>query len=216
MPDRKTRIKVCGIRTRGSVNAVSDGVDYVGFNFWSKSRRFIAPSDAGRLAGGLPRHVRVVGLFVNPRRSEVDRVLEELAVDILQFHGDESPTFCQSFGVPYMKAIRLRDHSSVDAIADFLPAPDGYILVDTYVAGMVGGTGSPVRLDLAAAARAQYPDARIFLAGGLDTARVGRAIREIQPYAVDVASSVERTAGDKSTAKVRAFVRAVESADSEC
>ena len=145
MPDRKTRIKVCGIRTRGSVNAVSDGVDYVGVNFWSKSRRFIAPSDAGRLAGGLPRHIRVVGLFVNPRRSEVDRVLDELAVDILQFHGDESPTFCQSFGIPYMKAIRLRDHSSVDAIADFLPSPDGYILVDTYVAGMVGGTGSPVR-----------------------------------------------------------------------
>ena len=209
----RTRVKVCGLRTRGSVNAVSEGVDYVGFNFWPKSRRFIAPADAGRLAGNLPRHIKVVALFVDPKRSEVEKVLDEMAVDLLQFHGSESATFCQAFGVPYMKAVRLQNEHSLDAMAEHLTAPDDYILVDTYVAGAYGGTGSLVSLELAEAARNRFPDARLFLAGGLDNHTVHNAIERVRPYAVDVASSVERSPGDKSSARVRAFVRAVQGAD---
>ena len=213
MPEHRTRVKVCGLRTRGSVNAVSDGVDYVGFNFWSKSRRFIAPADAGRLAGNLPRHIQVVALFVDPKRSEVEKVLDEMAVDLLQFHGSESATFCHGFGVPFMKAIRLQNERSIDQMGEFLSAPDNYILVDTYVAGTYGGTGHPVSLKLAATARSRYPEARLFLAGGLDSQTVGPAISHVSPYAVDVASSVERSPGDKSSARVRSFVRAVQDAD---
>jgi phosphoribosylanthranilate isomerase len=188
---------------------VSEGVDYVGFNFWPKSRRFIAPPDAGRLAGNLPRDVKVVALFVDPKRTEVDKVLDEMAVDLLQFHGSETATFCQAFGVPFMKAIRLKDERSLAMMGDYLTQPDDYMLVDTYVAGAYGGTGHPVSLELAIKARERYPSARLFLAGGLEAGSVGDAIRQVNPYGVDVASSVERSAGDKSSARVRAFVRAV-------
>ena len=209
-----TKIKVCGVTTPASLEAVSSGVDYIGLNFWPQSRRYIRLKAATSLMAGLPDDVQMVALFVDPTRDEVGEVLDTGLVSLLQFHGDESPEFCQSFNHPFMKAIRLRNRDSVDSIGHYLTSPSDKVLVDAYVPGHVGGSGSPVDLDLARVARDQYPDARLFLAGGLNPDVVERAIAVVEPYAVDVASGVETAPGVKSEALVQAFIRAVRRAGS--
>ncbi len=205
-----TAIKVCGLATEASCDAVVDaiGVAYVGFNLWPGSRRCVSASRADELVSRLPARIKTVALFVDPDADTVRRAVETCDFDLLQFHGDESPAFCRSFGRPFMKAFRLRDASILDRIDDYLDSEDHPYLVDAYVAGQVGGTGQTAPWDLAA--RARERGAKMVLAGGLNAANVAQAIDAVRPWAVDVASGVESAPGQKDPAMVAAFVAAVE------
>ena len=202
-----TRVKVCGLATEGSVAAVNGaGVDFVGFNFWPRSKRYVTPERAAELAAALDPGIERVGLFVDAAEHEVRAAIDALRLDLLQFHGDESPEVCRRYGRPFMKAFRLRDAAVIDTIADYLDGPEHPFLVDAFVPGHVGGTGAAIDRELAR--RARDVGERMFLAGGLKPSNVASAIAEVAPWAVDVASGVEAGPGDKSAELVRAFVEA--------
>lgn len=205
-----TEVKICGVRTaEDAAGAAEAGASLVGFNFWPRSARFVAPAAAAAIA--LPAGVLRVGLFVDPTPADVLAALEAGPIDLLQFHGDEPPEFCRGFRRPFMKAFRLRDAAVLDHIPDYLDGPDHPFLVDAWTAGGVGGTGVPVDLDLAR--RARDLGDRCVLAGGLTAETVGAAIRAVRPWAVDVASGVERAPGVKDASRMGAFVAAVRLAE---
>lgn len=207
----RTRIKVCGVATEASCAAL-EGVDLVGFNFWPGSKRFVTPQRAAVLAPHLPDGIERVGLFVDPRPGDVEAALAALDLDLLQFHGDEPPSLCRRFGRPFMKAFRLRDEAVLDRIPDYVDG-DQPFLVDAWVPGEIGGTGARARLELARLAGQR--GGRMVLAGGLTPENVRDAIHGVLPWAVDVASGVERAPGHKDPDRVRAFVRAVREADGQ-
>ncbi len=195
------KVKVCGLSTRASFEAVV-GVDMIGLNFWPRSKRYFALDWSDQFGVGVER----VGLFVDPSEDEVRAALDRVPLDRLQFHGDESPDFCRSFSMPFMKAFRLRDEAVLATIPDYLDGPDSLFLVDAWVPGEVGGTGRAARRDLALKA-AQIPG-RMLLAGGLTPETVAEAVRAVRPWGVDVAGGVERAPGDKDPELVRRFVTA--------
>ncbi|MFT5429859.1 MAG: phosphoribosylanthranilate isomerase [Myxococcota bacterium] len=201
------RVKVCGVITEESIAALTGQADFVGFNFWPRSSRYVTPVRAAELAEGLENRIQRVGLFVDADPAAVTQALEAMQLDLLQFHGAETPDYCRSFGVPFMKAFRLRDERTLSAIGDYIDGPNSAFLVDAFVTGVVGGSGHPVRLDLAARAR-ESTDARMFLAGGLTASTVAGAVSLVSPFAVDVASGVETAPGHKDPALVADFARA--------
>lgn len=206
-----TQIKICGVTTLESCQAVSQGVDLVGLNFWSGSKRFVSPMDAAALVPALPPNVRRVGLFVNASVALVEEATEVAQLQLLQFHGDETPAWCRQFNTPFMKAFRLRDERVIGSIADYLDCADHPFLVDAFVPGTLGGTGA--RVDLALALRARSVGTSMMLAGGLTANNVAQAIECVHPWGVDVASSVECQPGSKDPTLVEAFVRAVRTVD---
>lgn len=206
-----TQIKVCGVTTLESCRAVSEGVDLVGLNFWSGSKRFVSPADAAALVSALPPGVRRVGLFVNASAALVKEATELAQLQLLQFHGDETPAWCRQFNAPFMKAFRLQDELVIETIADYLDSADHPYLVDAFVPGARGGTGA--RVDLELALRARSVGTSMMLAGGLTAENVGQAIERVHPWGVDVASGVECRPGSKDRALVEAFVRAVRARD---
>ena len=199
-------VKICGIGSVDEAMAASDaGASLLGLNFWPQSRRFVDTDSARAIAQAIPDQVTRVGLFVNATADSIHAILEVVALDILQFHGDEPPTFCRQFGRPFMKAFRLKDQDVLQRIPDYLDDPDHPFLVDAYVPNQMGGTGVTASWDLAAQA-ARLGD-RMILAGGLTPANVQEAIQRVQPWAVDVASGVE-TNGRKNSEAMRRFVQA--------
>ena len=212
-----TEIKVCGVRSRAGCNILSEaGVLLAGFNFWPHSRRYVEPLAAQLLLAALPPPMTRVGLFVDPSAEEVRHVLSVCELDLLQFHGNESPAFCRAFGMPFMKAFRLRDERSAGRLGDYLDSDEHLYLVDAWVANAPGGTGQPVALELArlAAEGARPHRGRLVLAGGMTPSNVGAAIAAVRPWAVDVASGVESSPGIQVREAVRAFVSAVRAVDS--
>lgn len=216
----RTRVKVCGItRTQDAITAIQAGADALGFVFYSPSPRAVTADVAAQLCQQLPPFVDKVGLFVNVSAAEVQQVLKKVPLSLLQFHGDESAAFCEQFGVAYIKAVRMpaggtdneTDSSEVveayeQAIAqlDSHQAAAGFLL-DTYQKGVPGGTGkifdwSRIPSNLTQA---------IILAGGLDANNVAAAVKAVAPYAVDVSSGVESSAGIKAPEKIQAFMQAV-------
>ena len=188
---------------------LSAGVDAMGLNFFSRSPRFVQPDLASQLADVVADKVCLVGLFVDHSAAEVQAVLDQVPLDLLQFHGNESNAFCVSFGRPFMKVHRVR--STISA-ADLEAAyPDArWHLLDTYVPGRPGGTG--VRFDW------QHWPAdsalQLGLAGGLTPENVAAAVRQLRPDAVDVSGGVEGAhKGAKDPARIREFVAAVREAD---
>lgn len=211
-----TRVKVCGLATRRSVAAVVDaGVDLVGFNFWPGSKRHVTAAAAARLRQGLPPSIATVGLFVNQSTAAIADVLSTCPLDWLQFHGDEEPAECREPGLPFIKAFRLQGPASLARIGDYLDSDDSPYLVDAWDPSAVGGTGTPVRLDLARRARDAHRSrrGRLMLAGGLTPDTVSAAVQAIQPWAVDVASGVETAPGDKDPDLVVCFCRAARGED---
>jgi len=198
----KTFVKICGVRSVDDALACVDaGADAIGFNFYSRSKRYVEVPVAAGIAKRLPPSVRTVGVFVNPAAEEVDRAFASGAIDFAQLHGDESPEFCASFAGRYIKAIRLRDQQSLDSLS--LYSCD-LVLVDAD-APDYGGSGLRADLTLAKeAARAR----RVILAGGLTPENVAEAVQVVQPFGVDVAGGVEREPGVKDWLKVAAFVKA--------
>ena len=195
-------VKICGITSlEDALACVDAGADAIGFNFWPQSKRHIPVDRAAAIAKRLPPNLRTVGVFVNPTADEVDRAFASGAIDLAQFHGDETPDFCRRFAGRYIKALRLRDATSLERMADY--ACD-FVLVDADTPAY-GGSGERADVALAAAAAAAR---RVILAGGLTPENVAEAVAEVQPYGVDVAGGVEREPGVKDWMKVAAFVQA--------
>ncbi len=203
-----TRIKICGItRLEDALLAAQLGVDAIGLVFAPSPRR-VAPDQARIIAAAVPPFVTSVALFVNPTEAEVDAVLETVQPDLLQFHGEESPDFCQAFGRPYIKAARVRPGLDLVEYAARHARARG-LLLDAWTPDAHGGTGHRFDWSLIP------PDLRlpVILAGGLEPGNVADAIRSVAPWAVDVSSGVEAAKGIKDAGKMHAFIQEVRNAN---
>ena len=204
-----TRIKICGItRPEDALRAAELGADAIGLIFYAGSARHVTAARALEVIARLPPFVTTVGLFVDAPPAEVEAVLSVVPLDLLQFHGDESPAYCEGFDRPYIKAIAAAPGVDLLQSAGF-HAKARALLVDAYVPGVAGGTG--VQADWSAIPR-NLP-IPVVLAGGLHAGNVSEAIRTVQPWAVDVSSGVEQSRGIKDHNKMAAFVRGVRDAD---
>lgn len=207
----RTRVKICGItRPQDAWLAAELGADAIGLNFYAGSPRAITPAQVPEIVAGLPPLVTVVALFVDPTTAWVRAVMETGKVNCLQFHGSESPAFLEAFSLPRIKAVRVRDAQSLQALDDYAPA--SALLLDAYHPQAMGGTGTVFDWTLAQ----QYTQATghaIILAGGLDADNVGEAIHQVRPWAVDVSSGVESAPGIKDEHRMRRFFAAVRAAD---
>ncbi|MCY4046034.1 MAG: phosphoribosylanthranilate isomerase [Cellvibrionales bacterium] len=203
----RTRVKVCGVTSVDQAQAIVDaGIDAIGLVFYTKSPRAVDIDTAKAICQSLPPFVQKVGLFVNPERGEVHAILDEVSLDILQFHGDETDEFCRQFGRAYMKALPVKDRESIEKNMHAFPGAVG-LLLDAYQPDLYGGTGQQFNWD----DFPKHSDKPLILAGGLDADNVAQAIVTCHPYAVDVSSGVEVSKGIKSLEKVHAFVKAVNS-----
>ena len=203
------RVKICGItRVEDGLACARLGADAIGLVFYAKSPRFVDPGKAREIARALPPFVSTVALFVNPAPADVDKVLTDVRPDILQFHGDEPPEFCAGFGVPWLKAVRVKAGLDLVQYAFRYRQAKG-LLLDAYVEGTPGGTGLSFDWSLIPA---ELP-LPVVLSGGLEPANVAQAVQRVKPWAVDVSSGVEARKGIKDATKIAAFMEGVRSAE---
>ncbi len=188
--------------------AVDAGADAIGLVFYEGSPRAVDIAAAGEILSGFPAMVTVVGLFVDAPREYVEQACTELPLSLLQFHGEEDPAYCASFGKPWMKAVRVAPDTAIEAAAANY-AEAAAILLDSFRPGVPGGTGSSFDWELIPTLKAR----RLVLAGGLNAGNVGTAIATARPFAVDVSGGVEASPGRKSPAAIREFIAAVRAAD---
>ncbi|MBL8499493.1 MAG: phosphoribosylanthranilate isomerase [Nitrosomonas sp.] len=199
------RVKVCGItRSEDAIAAIQNGVDAIGFVFWPHSARYIDPESARRIAEVIPPFICTVGVYVDPDAAWVEETARIAKLNLLQFHGDESPEFCNQFPQPYIKAIRVKPDTDLLQYAQRYGAAKG-LLLDTYAADMPGGTGHAFDWQLIP----QQLSLPLILSGGLNPDNVARAIKQTQPWAVDVSSGVEASKGIKDEKKIIAFMQGV-------
>lgn len=205
----RTRVKICGLtRPEDAAAAVRLGADAVGLVFYERSPRRVSPARAAEIVAELPPFVAAVGLFVDASQEVIRATLDRVRIDVLQFHGDEGPHECAAFGLPYVKAIRVRAADNLRGRAEAY-AGAGALLFDTYRAGVPGGTGE--RFDWSALpAGLGRP---VILAGGLAPENVAEAVSTVRPYAVDVSGGVESAEGIKDAERMAAFFAAVRTAD---
>lgn len=198
------RVKICGnVTLKDTMAAVEAGADAVGFVFYAKSPRVVSPRAVAAIVSHLPPFVTPVGLFVNEKPDIVRQVASDCGIRLVQLHGEESPQYCAELHLPVLKGIRVRSREDVSALSSYRVEA---ILLDAYVEGIVGGTGTTFDWGLAVEAKSWGP---IILAGGLTPGNVVEAISRVQPYGVDVSSGVESSPGVKDHAKVKAFVENV-------
>lgn len=204
----RTRIKICGFTdVAAAVHAAEQGADAIGLVFYPLSLRHVEIAQAQAIARVLPAFVSSVALFVDADVAMVDAVIAQVKPNLLQFHGDESPAYCRQFNLPYIKAVRVKQ--GLDLVQYALQFNDAQgLLLDAYVAGAAGGTGCGFDWNLIPA-NLPLP---LILSGGLDAHNVGPAIRQTQPWAVDVSSGVEASKGIKDVAKVAQFIIEVNNA----
>jgi phosphoribosylanthranilate isomerase len=202
------RSKICGItRVEDALAAAAAGADAIGLVFYAKSPRAVSIRQARAIINALPPFVTTVGLFVDASRCEVEETLDALPLDLLQFHGDETPAQCSGYHRPYIKALRVRPGENIAAACESYSTAAG-ILLDTYVSGVPGGTGEAFDWSLVPVNLSKP----IILAGGLVAENVGRAIAQVRPYAVDVSGGVELAKGIKDAQRIQAFIREVQQA----
>ena len=202
------KVKICGITNVDDAKAAADaGADALGFMFYPPSPRNLTIDAAAKIAHHISPFVLRVGVFVDPDPDVVLSAISACGLNLLQFHGEESPEFCQQFGVMTMKAFRIRDSESLESLPQY--RTDAYLL-DSYVAGRQGGTGEQFNWDLAIEAKKHCKP--IFLAGGLTPANVADAVAKVQPYGLDVSSGVELSPGRKAHHRIQAFIRAARNA----
>ncbi len=208
----RVRVKICGITNPDDAHAAIDaGADALGFNLWPGSKRHIALDEHAEWIAALPPFATRVAVLVNAPLDEARRVAEHPAIDLVQFHGDESADYLAEFsklGRPFIQAIRLAD--TTQSVREDSP-PTRALLIDAAVPGAYGGTGRTIDFALARAFVARHRKSSVILAGGLTPENVRAAIDDVQPFAVDVAGGVESAPGRKDSAKLRAFVAAVRS-----
>lgn len=195
------KIKICGITNLDDAMAAAEyGADALGFNFYKKSPRYIEPEKAAEIIYQLPPLVLPVGVFVNEHEKRVREIQSLTGIQVLQFHGDESPEFCERFESRVIKAFQVKDKESFHSLAHYKV---GAFLLDSYKDGLKGGTGVTFNWHLAVVAKSF---GRIILAGGLNPDNVVEAAKLVQPYAVDVAGGVEKEKGIKDHAKLKKFI----------
>ena len=188
----------------------SQGADAIGLVFYPSSPRNVTVEQAQAVIAALPPFVTTVGLFVDADATDVRAIMDEVPLDLLQFHGNEDEAYCHSFGRPYYKAVRMAEGVELSDEAKRYASASA-LLLDSYQQGIPGGTGHAFDW-------ARIPDGLtkpIILAGGLGPENVEEAIRAVRPYAVDVSSGVEAAKGIKDAEKIIAFMRGVERADGE-
>jgi phosphoribosylanthranilate isomerase len=208
-PKLATAVKICGItRVEDALVAAHAGAHAIGLIFYAGSPRLVQQDIARRVVDALPAFVTPVALFVNAEPDYVERVIAEVGPQLLQFHGDETPEFCASFRIPYIKAVKVRPGTDLLQYARHYRTAKG-LLLDAFVDGSHGGTGSAFDWALVPD---QFP-LPLILAGGLHQDNVAAAIRRVRPWAVDVSTGVETAKGIKDAAKIAAFIRGVRNAD---
>ena len=198
------RIKICGItRPEDAEQALALGADTVGCVFHAESARHVTAEIAQDIQIAVGNAGTVVGLFVDPTVEQVQAVLDRIELDVLQFHGQESPAFCEQFQRPYLKAVAMSADIDLSAVSEAYESARGFLL-DSAHEGQFGGTGQRFDWDWIDAGL----ENRLMLAGGLSADNVGEAIRQVRPAAVDVSSGVERDKGIKDSDRMRAFIEA--------
>jgi phosphoribosylanthranilate isomerase len=203
-----TKIKFCGMTSLSDARrAVAAGAWAIGLIFWPQSKRRCDPAVAAEIAAALKRRVEVVGVFVNPTLDELAGTADAVGLTMLQLHGDEGPAFCaeaaRRTGCKVIKAVRVRSGADLQALSAF---HTDYHLLDSYRPGVPGGTGATFAWNIAHDHRGPVP---VILSGGLDPDNVAEAIATVRPFAVDVASGVERAPGRKDPRKLDAFSESV-------
>ena len=203
----RTRIKICGITRPGDARAAAQaGADAIGLVFYPPSPRYLSSERALEIRDALPPFVQTVALFVNPDAAQVAQVLGRVRPAMLQFHGEETPEFCAQFGMPYVKAARVRP--GVDALEYLRPFSRATAwLFDSHVP-QYGGVGESFDWSLV-----PKTDKPVILSGGLSRDNVAEAIRRVRPWGVDVSSGVESAKGIKDAARIAAFIAEVRNAD---
>src|SRR5687767_2313379 len=193
----RTRIKICGItRTGDAADAARAGADAIGLVFYPPSPRFLSTERAREIRDALPPFVQAVALFVNPDAAQVAQVIGRVRPSMLQFHGEETPQFCRQFGLPYVKACRVKQ--GIDLLEYLRPFADaaGWLL-DSHVEAY-GGVGERFDWSLVPG-KLERP---LVLSGGLDRGNIAQAVRKLRPWGVDVSSGVESAKGIKDAAKI--------------
>lgn len=203
----RPRIKICGItREEDALLAAWLGADALGLVFYPASPRYITAVQAAELTRRWPAFVSRVGLFVNPDRQQVEQTLAELHLDLLQFHGNESPEFCRSFGIPYIKAIAVTPER--DLAQDGQDFADAAALLLDSPSPQHGGSGQSFDWSLLRPV-AKYLSQPLILAGGLSASNVRSALELTRVYGVDVSSGVELSKGIKDPVKLKQFFKEV-------
>jgi len=203
-PNPPVRVKVCGTtRLKDALLAVECGADAIGFIFYKKSPRCVTLKTAKEICSKLPPFVHRVGVFVNETAENVNRIADRCGLDAVQLHGDESPAFCNKIRHRVIKAIRVQNAGSLKGLSKY--TVDGFLL-DAFKDDQWGGTGKVFDWDLARRVKKHGP---IIIAGGLNPRNVKEAIRQVQPYGVDVSSGVEQSPGKKDPKKLKAFLKTV-------
>jgi len=202
------KVKICGITNlEDALNSIEAGSDALGFVFYKKSPRYIAPGKASQIITHLPPGILKVGVFVNAREENIKRIAKLCNLDMLQFHGDESPRFCERFnGYKIIKAFRVKQR--ID-FKDILHYKTSAYLFDTFVRLKIGGTGEKFNWALIRHLGGFHHP--IFLSGGLNAENVKEAIRKVEPAWVDVSTSVEIKPGKKDYKKIKRFITVVKS-----
>ena len=201
----RTRIKICGITNLQDAKvAIDEGVDAIGLVFCENSPRYINISRAKEIVENITPFVNCVGLFVDAEKEYINNVLKVVALDTLQFHGQESEQACALYNKPYIKAIRMNESINFSEEAEKYFSAQA-LLLDTYIEGLPGGTGIVFDWDLIPKDMAKP----IILAGGLNASNVKDAIKKISPYAVDVSGGVEAEKGKKDPSKIKEFINEV-------
>ena len=204
------RSKICGItRIEDALAAARLGTDAIGLVFWPQSARTVMPARAREIVAALPPFVSSVGVYVDPEAEWVEQTASVAGLNLLQFHGDESPEFCSQFSLPYIKAVRVKAGVDLLQYATRYSSARG-LLLDTYVEGTPGGTGDAFNWGLIPQ-RLPLP---LILSGGLHPGNVTTAIKQVQPWAVDVSSGVEAAKGIKDAEKIAAFMQGVRNSES--
>jgi phosphoribosylanthranilate isomerase len=201
----RVRVKICGItRLEDGVAAAALGADAIGLVFYPPSPRVVSAEHANRIVATLPAFVTVTALFLDPAPMQVEAVLKSVPVDLLQFHGDEPAEFCRSFGRGYVKALPMGGGADARDYARRYPDARA-LLLDTHALGSPGGTGVAFEWSLVPGTF----ERPVVLAGGLDANNVAAALRQVDPYGVDVSSGVETAPGIKDPHKMEVFIREV-------
>ena len=201
-----TIVKICGIKTlKDALAAIEAGADYLGFNFYPKSVRFIEKSGCAEITSVLKREhpqIKLVGVFVNSSVEEIKDILQACQLDLAQLHGDETPETFAQLAPHAFRAFRGIPESN----ADYERSEAPFMLIDAAVKGVYGGSGVTADWTAAVKLAQQYP---LLLAGGLTPENVADAVKQVNPWGVDVASGVESAPGEKDAGKMSEFVKAV-------
>lgn len=194
------KVKICGITNiEDALAAVKLGADALGFVFYKGSPRYITPDEAEKIIMSLPPFITTVGVFVNESTDELQRIIRHTDINIVQFHGHEPPESC-IINKRVIKAVRVKELRDLEPLKHYHVSA---FLLDTYTPDLLGGTGQMFNWDIALEAK-QF--GRIILAGGLDPDNIEKAVRWVQPYAVDVSSGIEEEKGKKDHIKMGLFI----------